>query len=69
MGFSWHAAFNLWMFPWVGFRLGPVDGCGCAWDLWVMCHGFAGLGWFGFGLGFGFGMARVLQFGQAVPDQ
>ena len=70
------------MAPWVGCRLGLVDGGGCGlvvvkgwvwvWGLvctvqWVVW--FAGVVGFGFGLGLGFGVARVLLVGQTVPDQ
>ena len=80
MGF-WRGV-GLWVVPWVGWRLGFVDGGGSRCGLvvvrgwfWVRLVGFSG-GWIagvgasglGFGLGLGFGVARIL-LGQTVPDQ
>ena len=52
---------GLWMAPWIGFRLGIVDGCGRGWVvvkgwMWV-CLEMVGVvcwcGWFWIWVGFG----------------
>ena len=80
VGFWWCA--GLWVAPWVGCRLGFVDGGGCGlvvvrfwvW-VWALVCRFSGccglLVWvvLGLGLGLGFGVAWVLLVGQTLINK